>query len=104
MDFAGQRETLVKWAENKGDEGVRAYWREKNALSFDGLADRRPRGLTLAFALARRQALNYIAFSQHLRHGPRGLRGSGAQSGPALFCFTGLFVFTGLPAPYGWTI
>ena len=37
MDFAGQRETLVKWAENKGDEGMRAYWREKNALSFDGL-------------------------------------------------------------------
>jgi hypothetical protein len=37
MDFAGQRETLVKWAENKGDEGIRAYWREKNALSFDGL-------------------------------------------------------------------
>jgi len=37
MDFAGQRETLVKWAENKGDEGVRAYWRDKNALSFDGL-------------------------------------------------------------------
>jgi hypothetical protein len=37
MDFAGQRETLVKWAEKKGDEGIRAYWREKNALSFDGL-------------------------------------------------------------------
>jgi len=37
MDFAGQRDTLVKWAEKKGDDGVRAYWREKNALSFDGL-------------------------------------------------------------------
>jgi Pyridoxamine 5'-phosphate oxidase len=37
MDFAGQRETLVKWAEKKGDEGIRAYWRDKNALSFDGL-------------------------------------------------------------------
>jgi hypothetical protein len=37
MDFVGQRETLVKWAEKKGDEGLRAYWREKNTLSFDGL-------------------------------------------------------------------
>ncbi|MCI4679763.1 pyridoxamine 5'-phosphate oxidase family protein [Rhodoblastus acidophilus] len=37
MDFAGQRDTLVKWAERKGDEGIRAYWREKNSLSFDGL-------------------------------------------------------------------
>ena len=37
MDFAGQRDTLVKWAEKKGDEGIRAYWRDKNARSFDGL-------------------------------------------------------------------
>jgi hypothetical protein len=37
MEFAGQRDTLVKWAEKKGDEGIRAYWREKNALSMDGL-------------------------------------------------------------------
>ncbi len=37
MDFAGQRDTLAKWAEKKGDDGIRAYWREKNALSFDGL-------------------------------------------------------------------
>ncbi|WP_374544494.1 pyridoxamine 5'-phosphate oxidase family protein [Rhodoblastus sp.] len=37
MDFAGQRDTLVKWAEKKGEDGIRAYWREKNALSFDGL-------------------------------------------------------------------
>ncbi|MGO8740627.1 pyridoxamine 5'-phosphate oxidase family protein [Rhodoblastus sp.] len=37
MDFAGQRDVLVKWAEKKGGEGIRAYWRDKNALSFDGL-------------------------------------------------------------------
>jgi hypothetical protein len=37
MDFAGQRDTLLRWAENKGEEGIRAYWREKNVLSFDSL-------------------------------------------------------------------
>ncbi|MDI9847957.1 pyridoxamine 5'-phosphate oxidase family protein [Rhodoblastus sp. 17X3] len=37
MEFAGQRDTLVKWAEKKGEDGISAYWREKNALSFDGL-------------------------------------------------------------------
>ena len=37
MELAGQRETLVDWAERKWAEGVEAYWREKNALSFDGL-------------------------------------------------------------------
>jgi hypothetical protein len=37
MDFSGQRETLVRWAEKKGEDGIRAYWREKNRLSFDRL-------------------------------------------------------------------
>ena len=37
MEFAGQRDTLVKWAETKGDEGIHAYWREKNRVSIDGL-------------------------------------------------------------------
>jgi hypothetical protein len=37
MEFSSQRDTLVRWAEKKGDEGIRAYWREKNMLSFDRL-------------------------------------------------------------------
>ena len=37
MSFDAQREVLVNWAEKKGDEGIRAYWQEKNAVSFDGL-------------------------------------------------------------------
>ena len=37
MELAGQRETLVEWAEAKGDEGIRTYWRERNAASFDDL-------------------------------------------------------------------
>lgn len=38
FDFVGQRDTLVKWAETKGEEGLRDYWCEKNAVSLDGLA------------------------------------------------------------------
>ncbi len=36
MELAGQRETLVDWAARKGEDGIRAYWRDKNATSFDG--------------------------------------------------------------------
>ncbi len=36
-ELKGERPTLRKWAEAKGDAGVRAYWREKNAVSLDGL-------------------------------------------------------------------
>ena len=35
--FERHRGTLDKWAENKGPEGIRAYWREKNRKSIDGL-------------------------------------------------------------------
>lgn len=38
MDYVGQRETLVSWAEKKGEEGLNEYWRTKNATSIDGLA------------------------------------------------------------------
>jgi len=31
-----ERQTLKKWAESKGQEGVEDYWREKNILSIDG--------------------------------------------------------------------
>jgi Pyridoxamine 5'-phosphate oxidase len=35
--FVGQRRQLAQWAERKGAEGVRAYRREKNRTSIDGL-------------------------------------------------------------------
>jgi hypothetical protein len=36
-EYAGDRDTLVKWAAAKGPEGVAAYQRERNARSLDGL-------------------------------------------------------------------
>ncbi len=36
-DFQGQRETLVKWADAKGENGLVAYRAEKNVCSIDGL-------------------------------------------------------------------
>ena len=35
--WVGERPNLDRWAENKGEEGIRDYWRRKNALSIDGL-------------------------------------------------------------------
>jgi len=32
-----ERDTLKKWAEQKGDDGIRQYWKEKNITSLDGL-------------------------------------------------------------------
>jgi hypothetical protein len=37
MDYVGQRGTLVKWAEKKGEAGLAQYRQEKNAVSIDGL-------------------------------------------------------------------
>ncbi len=37
FDFAGDRPDLRAWTEKKGEEGVRRYWRERNAVSIDGL-------------------------------------------------------------------
>lgn len=37
MDNPRQRDTLVRWAEKKGDAGLKAYRRDKNAFSIDGL-------------------------------------------------------------------
>ena len=37
MDFVEQRDTLTKFWKNKSDEGLAAYWAEKNASSIDGL-------------------------------------------------------------------
>lgn len=36
FDHTGDRETLMRWAEAKGTEGLRRYWREKNTRSIDG--------------------------------------------------------------------
>ena len=36
--YAGERDTLARWAEKKGTIGLLEYWREKNQLSIDGLA------------------------------------------------------------------
>lgn len=36
--FTGERTTLARWAENKGEDGLEAYRRDKNAHSIDGLS------------------------------------------------------------------
>lgn len=36
FDYKGERDTLIRWAEAKGREGLEAYWREKNQQSIDG--------------------------------------------------------------------
>jgi Pyridoxamine 5'-phosphate oxidase len=37
FQYIGERTTLHRWAEQKGDEGLEEYRRRKNALSLDGL-------------------------------------------------------------------
>lgn len=37
MDFKRDRDTLHRWAEAKGEDGIAAYHREKNSMSIDGL-------------------------------------------------------------------
>lgn len=37
FDYQGERPSLIRWAEAKGDEGLDTYRREKNLLSIDGL-------------------------------------------------------------------
>ncbi len=36
FDFVGERESLRKWAEKTGEEGLARVWSEKNHLSIDG--------------------------------------------------------------------
>ena len=36
FEHKGERDTLDKWSEKKGRDGVREYWLEKNTLSLDG--------------------------------------------------------------------
>lgn len=44
-EYVGERDTLDRWAEAKGDDGLEAYWREKNMCSMDGLPT--PLGLSM---------------------------------------------------------
>jgi hypothetical protein len=37
MDLVDDRERLLDWASGKGDDGIAAYWENKNAESIDGL-------------------------------------------------------------------
>ena len=36
MAFESDRDALTRWSEKRGPDGIRAYWREKNAVSMDG--------------------------------------------------------------------
>ncbi|MEC4894530.1 MAG: pyridoxamine 5'-phosphate oxidase family protein [Oscillatoria sp. PMC 1051.18] len=36
-EFQQQRETLIAWAENKGEKGIKEYQEAKNQISIDGL-------------------------------------------------------------------
>jgi hypothetical protein len=35
-ELKGDRETLVKWADNHGEAGIRNYWQDKNSKSLNG--------------------------------------------------------------------
>ena len=35
--YEGHRDTLVQWAEKKGENGIRQYWQDRNQISIDGL-------------------------------------------------------------------
>lgn len=35
-EFVGERKHLNIWAEKKGEEGIKTYWKEKNHVSIDG--------------------------------------------------------------------
>jgi hypothetical protein len=37
FDYRGERPTMARWAEAKGEAGLQAYRREKNVRSIDGL-------------------------------------------------------------------
>ena len=36
LEFKAERDTLAKWAVNKGDDGISKHWSEKNQTSIDG--------------------------------------------------------------------
>ena len=36
FDYQGHRDTLEKWAANKGPEGIRRHWEDRNQSTLDG--------------------------------------------------------------------
>lgn len=40
FEYKGEREELNEWAAEKGEDGIKAYWTEKNQTSIDGLPTR----------------------------------------------------------------
>ncbi len=36
FDHAGERDTLKRWTDDKGEAGLRQYWRDRNARTLDG--------------------------------------------------------------------
>lgn len=40
FEYKGEREELNEWAAGKGEDGIKAYWTEKNQTSIDGLPTR----------------------------------------------------------------
>ncbi|HET7348590.1 MAG TPA: pyridoxamine 5'-phosphate oxidase family protein [Acidobacteriaceae bacterium] len=36
FDYVEERDTLTRWAEAKGEAGLREYWQKKNTISIDG--------------------------------------------------------------------
>lgn len=37
MKYEGERDTLQRWSIQKGEEGLKQYWQDKNSVSIDGL-------------------------------------------------------------------
>ncbi len=37
MTYQNDRDTLIKWAENKGEDGVKDYWATRNTETLDGV-------------------------------------------------------------------
>ena len=37
FDHAGDRDVLRNWSREKGEDGIRAYWRDRNQQTLDGL-------------------------------------------------------------------
>jgi hypothetical protein len=35
--YQGERGTLVRWAQKKGEDGLQKYWHDRNQTSIDGL-------------------------------------------------------------------
>ena len=36
FEHAGDRDTLKHWAQDKGEDGIRTYWAERNSTTLDG--------------------------------------------------------------------